>query len=351
MAYNDRGSAHAAKGRYDRAIADFDQAIKLNPDNGSRLLQPRPRATTAGAISIAPSPTSTRRSSSIRTTRRPTTTAAWRTTTSGDFDRAIADFEPGHQARCRATPWPTTTAASRITARRDFDRAIADFDQAIKLDGKMALAFHNRGIAYRDKGDYDRAIADLDQAIKLNGSSAPALQRSRRWPTAPRASSTAPSGTSTRRSSSIRTTRRRCTTAASPTTSRATTTARIADFDQAIKLNPSYVVRVLQPRQCALRQGRARPGAGELQPGDQAQPERSGGVPQSRQCLCRQARHRPRHRRLRARRSSSTRTTRSPTTIAAWPMARAATCSARWRTSTSRSSSTRTARWRTTTAA
>ena len=33
--------------------------------------------------------------------------------------------------------------------RLDFDRALADFDQTIKLDAKIALAFHNRGNALR----------------------------------------------------------------------------------------------------------------------------------------------------------------------------------------------------------
>ena len=52
----------------------------------------------------------------------------------------------------------------------DYDRAIADYAQAIKLNSKLAAAFNNRGVAYDKKGDYDRAIADFDQAIKLTPS-------------------------------------------------------------------------------------------------------------------------------------------------------------------------------------
>ena len=34
-AFNNRGNAYVAKGQYDRAIEDFDQAIKLNPSHAN----------------------------------------------------------------------------------------------------------------------------------------------------------------------------------------------------------------------------------------------------------------------------------------------------------------------------
>jgi tetratricopeptide (TPR) repeat protein len=37
-----------------------------------------------------------------------------------------------------------------------------------ELNPKYAIAFNNRGIAYRTKGQYDRAIQDHDRAIELN---------------------------------------------------------------------------------------------------------------------------------------------------------------------------------------
>jgi len=49
----------------------------------------------------------------------------------------------------------------------DNEQAIADYDQAIALKPDYALAYYNRGIAYRQKGDLDHAIADYDQAIAL----------------------------------------------------------------------------------------------------------------------------------------------------------------------------------------
>ena len=41
IAYNNRGNAYVAKGEYDRAIQDYDQSIKLNPDLCQSLQQPR----------------------------------------------------------------------------------------------------------------------------------------------------------------------------------------------------------------------------------------------------------------------------------------------------------------------
>ena len=37
LAFNNRGNAYGAKGEFDRAIADYDQAIKLDPKNAAAL--------------------------------------------------------------------------------------------------------------------------------------------------------------------------------------------------------------------------------------------------------------------------------------------------------------------------
>ncbi len=37
IAYNNRGNAYTGKGEYDRAIKDFDESIKLNPNNASAI--------------------------------------------------------------------------------------------------------------------------------------------------------------------------------------------------------------------------------------------------------------------------------------------------------------------------
>lgn len=48
----------------------------------------------------------------------------------------------------------------KITGK--YDRAIADYTTAISLGLKVALVYHNRGLAYRAKGDTARSNTDLD---------------------------------------------------------------------------------------------------------------------------------------------------------------------------------------------
>jgi tetratricopeptide (TPR) repeat protein len=131
-AYNWRGYAYNRKGDYDRAIADIDQAIQLDPK-------------CANAYSNRGNAYNGK----------------------GDYDRAIADYDQA----IPLDPKPAKLYGNRGYAynrKGDYDRAIADLDQAIQLDPKYAGAYNNRGYAYNRKGDYDRAIADLDQAIQLD---------------------------------------------------------------------------------------------------------------------------------------------------------------------------------------
>jgi tetratricopeptide (TPR) repeat protein len=52
-AYNNRGLAYAVEGDYQRAIADYDQAIALDPANGAAR---RNRARAQAALTAQPAP-------------------------------------------------------------------------------------------------------------------------------------------------------------------------------------------------------------------------------------------------------------------------------------------------------
>jgi Flp pilus assembly protein TadD len=127
-----RGIALRQKGETDRAIADFDQAIKINPQD-ARFYNSRG--------------------------------IAWRM--KNDLDRAIADHDTAIQLDPKRAIFYSERGID-FRQKGELDRAIAEHTRAIGIDPKLAFAYNNRGFAWRQKGDLDRAIADYDQAIKLN---------------------------------------------------------------------------------------------------------------------------------------------------------------------------------------
>ena len=129
--YVSRGVEYKSKRGLDRAIADFDQAIQLDPKN-----------------------------TDVYTVRG----MAWEA--KGDFDRAMADFDQAIRLDPKNTD-AYTVRGMAWDAKGDLDRAIADYDQTIRIDPKNTRAYTVRGVAWAAKGDLDRAIADYDQAIRL----------------------------------------------------------------------------------------------------------------------------------------------------------------------------------------
>jgi tetratricopeptide (TPR) repeat protein len=129
---SNRGAAYARKRDYDRAIEDYDEAIRLNPNNAD--------AFSNRGVAYA---------------------------RKGDYDRAIQDYDEA----ARLNPNHANALYGRGNAYRrkgDYDRAIQNYDEAIRLSPNHANAFSNRGIAYSHKRDYARAIQSYDEAIRLN---------------------------------------------------------------------------------------------------------------------------------------------------------------------------------------
>jgi tetratricopeptide (TPR) repeat protein len=143
VAYVGRGLAFASKGELDRAMSDFTDAIRLNPND--------PHAYNNRAI-------------------------VWRD--KGDPDRAIADFSEAIRinARPRSDIGGNGTGHVNVYSNRglawqakgDFNRAMADFDRAIQEDGKDAEAYMRRGLAWKAQDDRERAFADLGVADALS---------------------------------------------------------------------------------------------------------------------------------------------------------------------------------------
>jgi tetratricopeptide (TPR) repeat protein len=87
----------------------------------------------------------------------------------GDYDGAIADFTAALQYE-QHDPDLWQVYFNRGIAwyhKNDNDRAIADYDQAIKLNARCAPCFHDRGMAWQDKGDLAKSNDDLNTADQL----------------------------------------------------------------------------------------------------------------------------------------------------------------------------------------
>jgi tetratricopeptide (TPR) repeat protein len=165
-AYSNRGSAYGMKGDYDKAIADYTKAMELNPgimhlygNRGVAYLEKgdydRAMADFNQQIRIDPNlPYAYANRGNVYFKR-------------NDLDRAMAD----HNQAIRLDPNLAPAYSNRglvYEAKRDHDRAMADYNQAIRLDPNLAEAYSNRGIVYQRKGDHDRAMADYNQAIRIN---------------------------------------------------------------------------------------------------------------------------------------------------------------------------------------
>src|SRR5688572_12956808 len=123
-----------AKNDHDRAIADYDAAIRINPKFVDAFFN---RGNAWG--------------------------------TKGDPDRAIADYD----AVLRLAPKDPATHIARaveLMVKGDYARAAAGYDTAIALDPKSGTALMGRGRAYFYSGDLQRSIADLERAMKTEPS-------------------------------------------------------------------------------------------------------------------------------------------------------------------------------------
>ena len=130
--YTGRANVYSAKGDSDRAIADFGQAIRLDPrftlayfDRGNAHA------------------------------------------TKGTMDAAIADYSQA----IRLDPKLTAAYINRGSVRAaegELGSALDDYDRALRIDPKLAFVHANRGMVYLKLDHYELAIADFDAALKLN---------------------------------------------------------------------------------------------------------------------------------------------------------------------------------------
>jgi tetratricopeptide (TPR) repeat protein len=144
FAYNNRGVAYRLKAEYDKAIDDFDEAIKLRPNY--------PNAFNNRGV-------------------------AYRN--KGDLDHAMADYDQA------ITLKPDYLAAyyNRGLVLQEtgaYDKAIADFTTVLRANPNDPLVLFRRGEAVLKKGDTKAGNADMAAARAISPDIAEAVARSER---------------------------------------------------------------------------------------------------------------------------------------------------------------------------
>jgi len=172
-AYINRSNGYRALGDLDRAIADLDKALHLNPKSPPALTERASIYQEQGDLDHA----ITDFSAAIKV--KPKSAATFRGRAEayrakGQPDEALSDLDEA----LHLDPKSALLYAERgaiYQAKDNLDHAIADYSQAIGLDPKLADAYNHRGSAFSAKGDSTKALADLSEAVRLDPKFADAL--------------------------------------------------------------------------------------------------------------------------------------------------------------------------------
>jgi len=158
----DRGIIFADRSDFEMAIADFNEALKLNP-NLSAAYVLRGRALVADVVGTN------------RLKLKDNFSGIETFSLKGNVDdkekitleKALADYTQA----LRLDPNNAVIYKERgdvYSHLGEPDKAISDFNQALRFNPNYSTAYSGRSNAYADKSEENRAIADINQAIKLD---------------------------------------------------------------------------------------------------------------------------------------------------------------------------------------
>ncbi|MCE5267190.1 MAG: tetratricopeptide repeat protein [Planctomycetaceae bacterium] len=160
-----RGVAYYEKEEFDRATADFSEAIRLEPKESEAYQSRASVFVRKGDLDKAIDDYS----EAIRLSRSDVTSRFQRGSVymqKGQPEKAIVDFSEAIELK----PNDPSMHAARgyaLAVNGELDRAIADFSEAIRLDPTRAVDYYRRAGVFAKRKDIDSAITDLLEAIRL----------------------------------------------------------------------------------------------------------------------------------------------------------------------------------------
>ena len=160
------GNRHFQQGKYDEALEDYNEVIRINPQDGEAYNN---RGTTKDMLGRHEEALEDY-NEAIRINSQFAEAYYNRGTTKdvlGRHEEAIVDYDQA----IRINPQYAQAYYNRGNTKDTLDRheeAIADFNEAIRINSQYAQAYCNRGTVKLAQGQHDDAIADYDQAIRIN---------------------------------------------------------------------------------------------------------------------------------------------------------------------------------------
>ncbi len=131
-AWNNRGVALYKLGRFEEAIASFDQALEIKSDDHEAWNNRGVALDKLGRLEEA----------------------------IASYDQAL-EFKPDYHEAWNNRGW----ALDKLGR---FEEAIASYDQALEIKPDYTSAFYNKACCYALQGNVEQAIENLQQAIKLS---------------------------------------------------------------------------------------------------------------------------------------------------------------------------------------
>ncbi len=134
LAYYNLGTFYYNEGRYDLAIAAYNDAIKINPRYADAY--------------------SSRGSTYVKA--------------KGAYDLAILDYNKAVEISPKYAVGYYNRGNAYAKGKGRYDLAISDYSKAIELNPGYAAAYNNRGNAYAIRGEFDLAVSDYSKVIEMN---------------------------------------------------------------------------------------------------------------------------------------------------------------------------------------
>ncbi len=129
--YKIRGKARYDNGQYEAAIADYNEALRIKPDDFKTYYN---RGRAKGQL--------------------------------GQYESAVSDFNVVIRIKPDSANAYFLRGFSKQSIKR-YDSAIADYDAALRIKSDDAEAYKNRGLAKHELGQYESAISDYDAALRI----------------------------------------------------------------------------------------------------------------------------------------------------------------------------------------